>query len=244
MIKSQEKTFSNNEISISDLIAFLKNNLLRFILFSILGGIVGTLYEKFAAPTYEGTALVSLAVINSKFIIDPPDLALKSQMNSYFSEKTLSDCNPELNPNKNREFRISDNLRVLTTRGGNYLKITMQSEKKESIYACFDSAINDINIEQKKILEAFTQNKKNMLAGLEKLMQSSKSVGLDNQIAMLASEIKIIEIKDTLADLESREIGLNFPIDIKKKSFPYITLGFLLGMFLGIVLEIAKKKFK
>ena len=58
----------DDEISIADIILFLKSHKKMILIFVIIGGLLGGLYGNFTAPVYKGSVLISPAKIAGAFV--------------------------------------------------------------------------------------------------------------------------------------------------------------------------------
>ena len=67
----KNQTPFDDEISLLDIINFFKGNFKRILFFIIMGGILGSLYGKLASPVYDGSVLVSPALVAGSYVIDP-----------------------------------------------------------------------------------------------------------------------------------------------------------------------------
>ncbi len=265
-VAPKNQTPFDDEISLIDIIQFFKVNFKRMLFFIILGGTLGGLYGKLANPIYEGSALISPALVAGNYVIDTKITLTKLNMNSFYPKETFLACNPTFYKDKDKDidYKMSDIVKPLITKDGNLIELTMKSSNKETIHACLDNIANNINTSQKTIADPLVEAKKNELNLIEtklKLAEEFHEQLKDKQIKNLkpnerrfstdiscanivlnnASEIKALldqinKVKTELSSEQTKEAGKVLPINIERKNFPSLKLGLLLGLFLGGVL--------
>jgi len=254
----------DDEISLLDIIQFFKAHFKRILFFIILGGILGYLYGKLADPVYDGSVLISPALVAGNYVIDPKITLTKLNMNSYYSKETFLACNPKFYKDKDVDYDMSDIVKALITKDGNLIELKMQSSNKETIHACLESITANINASQKTIADPLIESKKTELNLVEtklKLAEEFRMQLNDKQIKNLktneqrfstdvlyanivlnnASEIKTLldqinKVKTELSSEQTKDAGKVLPINIERRSFPSEKLGLLSGLLLGGIL--------
>jgi hypothetical protein len=259
----KNQTPFDDEISLLDIIQFFKTHFKRILFFIILGGILGFLYGKLADPVYDGSVLVSPALVAGNYVIDPKITLTKLNMNSYYSKETFLACNPMFYKDKDKDidYDMSDIVKASITKDGNLIKLTMSDSNKDIIQSCLENITNNINASQKIIAEPLIESKKNGLSLVQeklKLAEQFREQLDDKQIKNLktteqrfatdvlyanivlnnASEIKALldqinQLKTELSSEQTKGAGKVLPISIERTSFPSEGLGLLLGLFLG-----------
>ena len=262
-IKPPAKNQFDDEISLLDIIQFFKTNFKRMLFFIILGGTLGGLYGKLANPIYEGSALISPALVAGNYVIDTKITLTKLNMNSYYPKETFLACNPTFYKDKDKDidYRMSDIVKPSITNDGNLIALKMKNSNKATIHACLDNIASNINTSQKTIVDPLVEAKKNELNLIEtklklaeefheqlndKLIKNLKTNGqrfstdtsYANIVVNNASEIRalldqISKVKTELSSEQTKDAGKVLPISIERKSFPSQKLGLLLGLFLG-----------
>ena len=182
----------DDEISLLDIIQFFKVNFKRILFFIILGGILGYLYGKLADPVYDGSLLVSPALVAGKYVIDPQITLTKLNMNSYYSKETFLACNPMFYKDKDKDkdidYDMSDIVKTSITKDGNLIKLTMSNSNKDIIQSCLENITANINASQKIIADPLIESKKNGLSLAEekvKLAEQFREQLNDKQIKNL-----------------------------------------------------------
>ena len=262
-VAPKNQTPFDDEISLLDIIQFFKVNFKRILFFIIMGGLIGFLYGKLADPVYDGSVLVSPALVAGNYVIDPKITLTKLNMNSYYSKETFLACNPMFYKDKDKDidYDMSDIVKTSITKDGNLIELTMSDSNKDIIQSCLENITANINASQKIIADPLIESKKNGLSLVEeklKLAEQFREQLNDKQIKNLktteqrfatdvlyanivlnnASEIKALldqinQLKTELSSEQTKDAGKVLPINIERKSFPSEKLGLLLGLFLG-----------
>jgi hypothetical protein len=265
-VSPKNQTPFDDEISLLDIIQFFKANFKRILFFIILGGVLGGLYGKLASPVYDGSVLVSPALVAGNYVIDPKITLTKLNMNSFYSKETFLACNPTFYKDKDKDidYDMSDIVKVSITKDENLIELKMESSNKETIHTCLESITSNINASQKTIADPLIESKKTELNLVEKklkLAEEFREQLNDKQIKNLktneqrfstdvlyanillnnASEIKTLldqinKVRTELSSEQTKDAGKVLPINIERKSFPSEKLGLLIGLFLGGVL--------
>jgi len=258
----------DDEISIADMIHFLKSHKKMILIFVIIGTLLGGLYGNFTAPVYKGSVLISSAKIAGTFVINPKATVTKHYMNVYYSKETFLNCNPDFYKDKYKDidYDISTLVKASVTKDGDLIQLLMQDKNKTVIKDCLNSMIDDIRISQNIIAEPLIQFKNNELMLLEEKLKNAEAfkVKLDEKqirelktngerfsVDLLYMNMILFnskDIKDTITAINKVKIDLSseqtkpankfLPINIEKKSFPSPKLGALIGLFLGLCLGI------
>ena len=267
-VSPKNQTPFDDEISLLDIIQFFKDNFKRILFFIILGGILGYLYGKLADPVYDGSVLISPALVAGNYVIDPKITLTKLNMNSYYSKETFLACNPMFYKDKDKDidYDMSDLVKASITKDGNLIELAMSHSNKEIIHACLENITANINASQKIIAGPLIESKKNALSlaeGKLKLAEDFREKLNDKQIKDLkrteqrdvrdvlyanivlnnSSEIKelldqINQLKTELSSEQTKDAGKVLPINIERKSSPSLKLGLLLGLFLGFLVSL------
>ena len=228
-----------------------------------MGGLIGFIYGKLADPAYDGSVLVSPALVAGNYVIDPKITLTKLNINSFYPKETFLACNPMFYKDKNIDYDMSDIVKTSITKDGNLIELRMSGSNKDIIHVCLENIVAAINASQKTITDPLIESKKNALSLFEeklKLAEQFREQLNSKQIKNLktterrfatdvlyanimvnnASEIKALldqinQLKTELSSEQTKGAGKVLPINIKRKNFPSLKLGLLLGLFLGII---------
>jgi hypothetical protein len=256
----------DDEILLLDIIQFFKDHFKRILFFIILGGLIGFLYGKLADPVYDGSVLVSPALIAGNFVVDPKITLTKLGMNSYYSKESFLACNPIYYKDKDKDidFEMGDILKRSITNDGKFIQLTISHSNKDIIHACLESVVADISASQKIITEPLVNSKKLKLSLTEEKLKYLKQFYEDLNIKQIknlnitdqrfatnilyaniifntSSEMKALQdqintMKTELSSEQTNDASKILPVSISQKNFPSMKLGSLLGLFLGSVL--------
>jgi len=264
----------DDEISLLDIIQFFKVKFKRILFFMILGGVLGGLYGKIASPVYDGSVLVSPALVAGKYVIDPKITLTKLNMNSFYAKETFLACNPTFYKDKDKDidYDMSDIAKASITEGGNLIKLKMESSNKETIHTCLEGIASNINASEKNITDSLIESKKIELSHIEKQLKFaeelreqlnaeqiknlktneqrfSTNILYANIMLNNSSEIKTLldqlnRVRTELSSEQTKDAVKVLPINIERKSFPSLKLGLLLGLSLGGVLGVLISLFR
>ena len=258
----------DDEISIADIILFLKSHKKMILIFVIIGTLLGGLYGNFTEPVYKGSILVSPAKFAGEFVVNPKVTLTKLDMNSYYSKETFLNCNPDFYKDKDKDidYDISNLVKASITKDGGLIQLQMQNKNKTIIKDCLNSMVDDIRASQNKITDPLIQSKNNELTILEEKLKEAeifKTRLNDKQIKELktngerfsadllftsmilfnSKDIKetmteINKIKSDLSSEQTKPASNVLPINIEKKSILTPKLRAVIGLFLGLCLGI------
>ena len=223
----------DDEISIADIILFLKSHKKMILIFVIIGTLLGGLYANFKEPVYKGSVLISPAKIAGVFVINPRATVTKLEMNSYYSKETFLNCNPDFYKDKDKDkdkdidYNLSNLVKASITKDGDFIQLQMQNKNKTIIKDCLNSMVDDIRASQNKITDPLIQSKNNELTVLEEKLKEAevfKTKLNDKQIKELRTNSERFsfdllytnmilflnkDIKDTIAEINKIKIDLS-----------------------------------
>ncbi len=207
----------DDEISLADIIKFFRKNIKTLVSFILLGGLLGGLYGKFADPVYNGSVLVSPAMIAGDFVVEPKITLTKLNMNSYYPKEAFIACNPTFYKDKNKDkdidYDMSDIVKASVIKDGNLFEFLMQSSNKQVIHECLNSIVNAIKVSQKIIAEPLIESKKT------ELILNEQKLKLAEEFRIQLNDKQIKNLKTTEArfatDLLYTQIVLNNAEEIK-----------------------------
>ena len=184
----------DDEISIPEIIHFLKSHKKMILIFVIIGTLLGGLYGNFSRPVYKGTILISPAKVAGEIIVSSKVTLTKLYMNSFYSKETFLNCNPDFYKDKDKDkdkdidYDISTLVKASVTKDGDLIQLLMQNKNKTVIKDCLSSMVDDIRASQNRIADPLIQSKNNELTLLEEKLKKAeefKSKLNDKQIKEL-----------------------------------------------------------
>lgn len=255
----------DDEISIADIILFLKSHKKMILIFVIIGTLLGGLYGNFTVPVYKGSVLISPAKIAGALVVNPKITVTKLDMNSFYSKETFLNCNPDFYKDKDIDYDISGLVKASVTKDGDLIQLLMQNKNKTIITDCLNSIVDDIRASENKIIDPLIKSKNNELTLLEEKLKEAQAFKVklneqqirelkanDERLSVLLYTNMILfnskDIKETIAEINKIKTDLSpeqtkpannvLPINIEKKLLLTPKLGALIGLFLGLCLGI------
>ncbi len=255
----------DDEISIADIILFLKSHKKMILIFVIIGTLLGGLYGNFTVPVYKGSVLISPAKIAGALVVNPKITVTKLDMNSFYSKETFLNCNPDFYKDKDIDYDISGLVKASVTKDGDLIQLLMQNKNKTIITDCLNSIVDDIRASENKIIDPLIKSKNNELTLLEEKLKEAQAFKVklneqqirelkanDERLSVLLYTNMILfnskDIKETTAEINKIKTDLSpeqtkpannvLPINIEKKLLLTPKLGALIGLFLGLCLGI------
>ena len=245
----------DDEISIADIIHFLKSHKKIILIFVIIGTLLGGLYGNFTEPVYKGSILISPAKIAESYEATPKFILGKISMNS---KEVFLNCNPDHFKDKDIDFDISNIVKVSILKNSGMIELSMQDKNATVIKDCLNNLADHILTTQNMFTEPLLQLKKNRLRIAEEKLKDAEELKVKLNRKELKSDIEtsptdllytnIIffnsrDIKELLSEINAIQIDLYMgkikqaekisPVRIEK-SFPTPKLGALIGLFLGL----------
>ena len=164
------------KISIADIVYFCMPHKKVILLGAILGSILGGLFANFSEPVYKGAVLVSSAKIAGAFVITPNVTVTKLKMNSFYSNETFLNCNPQFNKDKDIAYDLSKIVKASVTKDGELIYLEMQNKNEIVIKDCLNSIIDDIRLSQNDNVNSFIQAKNNKLKLTEEQFKNTEEL--------------------------------------------------------------------
>jgi hypothetical protein len=266
--RQNSEPFFDDEISIADMINFFKSHKKFISMFMVLGVLLGGLFGQISGPIYKGSVLISPAKVSGTFVIDPKNMLIKLDMNSYYSKETFVNCNPGLYKRKNKDvsYDMSGIVKFSVTKDSDLIEIRMDHKSRAVINDCLTSMVEDIRKIQDEIARPLIELNKNKL-----MYEETRKVAFEKQRELLIDlrnealktnteqrflgvlftnifllnslEInntrdEVMKLKAAISLEQTKSVEKFLPITIEKKSFPSPKLGALFGIFLGLFLGV------
>jgi hypothetical protein len=255
----------DDEISIADIIHFLKSHKKLILNFLMIGAILGGLFGNFTGPVFKGSVLISPAKISGVFVENPKVIVTKLNKNVYISKETFLNCNPHFYKDKGIDYDLSSIVKVSLTKDFELIELLMQNKNKTMVKDCLNSMVDDILTNQNIIIDSYNQFKNNELKLAEKKLKDAEEFrsNLDNEqikafkkhgerpradllyMSIILSNSTYIneiitEINKIKTDLYSEQTkpASKLTISINEKTFPSLELGALIGLLLFLFLGI------
>ena len=256
----------DDEISLIDILFFLKSSI-NNIAISIVGCLViGASYYFYKPNVYEATANIQMAQVAGNSVESPTILLEKIKLPFYFSQNVLGACGTN-------EQTTPSNIKPAINKNAPFIAFTVQGKTTQEARECLNAVIADIKIKQEEIAKPILEQKKNQLKQIAekielaedaakifpmyKLKESFPDAQFSSRTFVLGATLNNAkELKDLRNSLNDIEVSLTEPQT--KSTFltspmyapesainkrPVFTLGICLmfGIFLGLLITGIKK---
>ena len=264
-MNQQEQLKDDDEISLIDILLFLKasgGNIVKSTLICLLSG--GVYY--FSVPKmYEASATIEVATVAGEPVESPAVLLEKMKLPLYFSPATLQACGSDGGLSSQAKF--VDKIKPSINKSAPMVSFVTQAPSTQEAKACLSAAIAEVSNNQDAIAKPLLQQKKQKLQQLSEQLKLTEEIGKtfpapkgnsnasDAQfsartLSMSFSAANATEINDLRSQIGTLENALIAPqthsvalvssvyapeVSINKR--PLFTLGFCLalGVFLGLL---------
>ena len=265
MSQQEQLQAENDEISLIDILLFLKasgGNIAKSTCVCLLAG--GVYY--FSVPKmYEATATIEMATVAGEPVEPPAVLLEKMKLPLYFSPATLQACDSDGGLGSQAKF--VDKIKPTLNKSAPLVTFVTQSPSTQEAKACLNAAIADITSYQDAIARPLIQQKKQKLQQLSEQLKLTEEIGktfpasksnsnaTDAQfsartLSMSFSTANATEINDLRSQISALESALIAPQthpvamaspvyapEVSTNKRPAFTLGLslALGVFLGLL---------
>jgi hypothetical protein len=256
----------DDEISLIDILLFLKSSI-NNIAISIVGCLViGASYYLNASNIYEATASIQMAQVAGSSVESTSILLEKIKLPFYFSQNVFRACgtNEQTTPSK---------IKPVINKNAPFIAFTVQGKTTQEAKECLNALIADIKIKQEEIAKPILEQKKNQLKQIAEKIElaeeaakifpmyklkdsfpdaqfSSRSLILGTTLSN-AKELKdlrnaVNDIEASLTEPATKSTFLTMPMytsEFAVNKRPVFTLGIclMLGIFLGLLITGIKK---
>ena len=248
----KNQTPFDDDISLLDIIQFLKTNLIKILFFVMLGGMLAALYVKNNIEEYRGILYLSPAKFAGDYINEPNITLTKLKTNSFYGKKILLLCKPSNHKSKDLEDINLSSIKIKASiiNDGKLIKLALEDSNKEMIELCLEEIVSEIIASEAKTLELLTQSKKNSLTSYEEIINLvakefykgdlDRNQSFANRAAYLNRDIFMYtlseEIKSLLSPLKTHPTFKLLPINYEIINEYSLELAITLGLFLGGIL--------
>jgi hypothetical protein len=266
MVTQSQQQIEDDEISLIDILLFLKASGRNNLISSIVCLLIGVAYY-FAVPKmYEATATIQMALVAGEAVETPAILLEKFKLPLFFSSKTLQACGSD------RDFsslaKFADKLKPAIDKSATFISLTAQARSTQEALACLEAVISETQKSQNDLAKPLLDNKKQELAQLSDQLKAAKemaksfptnkannnetyaqyskrilviSYSLANTLEMSDLRKKIMELETELMPHQTRPLSLVAPIyapEVPNNKRPVFTLALslILGVFTGLLI--------
>jgi hypothetical protein len=265
MSQKEQLQAEDDEISLIDILLFLKacgGNIVKSTLVSLLAG--GVYY--FSVPKmYEATVTIELARVAGELVQAPAVLLEKMKLPLYLSPATLQSC--RLDDGLSSQTNFVDKLKPSINKSAPIVSFVIQAPSTQEAKACLSAVIVEVSNKQDAIAKPVLEQKKQELNRLSAQLKVAEEIGkslspsrinnnpTDTQATtylaiMILTKTNVAEINHLRSQISSLELELIEPktrpislassvysseVSVNKR--PLFTLGLCLalGVFLGLL---------
>jgi hypothetical protein len=270
-MNQQEQLKDDDEISLIEILLFLKasgSNIVKSSLICLLSG--GVYY--FSVPKmYEASATIEMATVAGEPVETPTVLLEKMKLPLYFSPVTLQACGTygELSSKAKFVDKIKPNVNKLVP----ILSFVTQAPSSQEAKACLNAVIADVSNKQAAIANPFIDQKKQKLNQLIEQLKIAEEIGKSltspridrtltdsqvtvNHLLVTLRKINVNEINDLRSQISSLKFDLIelktrpttllnsvYSTEVSVNKRPLFTLGLclVLGVFLGLLVTVVMR---
>ena len=265
MSKQEKLQAEDDEISLIDILLFLKasgGNIVKSTSVCLLAG--GVYY--FSVPKmYEASATIEMARVAGEPVEVPAVLLEKMKLPLYFSPATLQACGSD--GGHSLQAKFVDKIKPSINKSAPMVSFVTQAPSPQEAKACLNTAITEVSNNQDAIAKPLLKQKKQKLQQLSEQLKLAKEIGKtlpalkgistasDEQfsartLSMSFSTANATETNDLRSEISTLDSALIAPqtrsvalasnvyapeVSVNKR--PLFTLGFCLtfGVFLGLL---------
>ena len=261
---TQSQQIEDDEITLIDILLFLKASG-RHVLISTIGCLlVGVAYYFSVPKMYEATATIQMAMVAGEVVETPAILLEKIKLPLFFSSAALQACGSDGDLSSHTKF--ADKLKPAINKSAPFISLSAQARSTQEAPACLDAVISEIQKSQNDLAKPVLEQKKQKLAQLSDQLKAAEEMAksfpttkatnnaMDAQFSARtlvmpfnlanASEMsdlrkKINELEAELIAPQTQPLSLAAPMfapEVSNNKRPVFTLGLslALGVFLGL----------
>jgi hypothetical protein len=192
MSQQEQLQAEDDEISLMDILLFLKasgGNIVKSTLVCLLAG--GTYY--FSVPKmYEATASIEMATVGGEPVESPAVLLEKMKLPLYFSTATLQACGSD--GGLSSQAKLFDKIKLSINKSAPMVSFVIQAPSTQEAKACLNAAIADVSSNQATIAKPWIDQKK------QKLNQLSEQLKISEKLREILTPLRI---NNNLTDTQS-----------------------------------------
>lgn len=261
---TQSQQQIDDEISLIDILLFLKASG-RNVLISAIGCLlVGVAYYSAVPKMYEATATIQMAMVAGEVVETPAILLEKIKLPLFFSSAALQACGSDRDPSSHAKF--ADKVKPAINKSAPLISLSAQARSTQEARACLDAVIREIQKSQNDLAKPVLEQKKQKLVQLSDQLKAAEemaqsflttkaninatdaqfpartlvmSFNLSNALEMSDLRRKINNLEAELIPPQTQPPSLAAPIyapEVSNNKRPMFTLGLslALGVFLGL----------
>ena len=164
----------DDEISLIDILLFLKASVRNVITSSIVCLLIGSAYY-FAMPKmYEATATIQMAIVAGEVVETPAVLLEKIKLPLFFSATALQACGSDGDLSSHTKF--ADKLKPAINKSAPLISLSAQARSTQEARACLGAVISEIQKSQNDLAKPVLEQKKQKLAQLSDQLKAAEEM--------------------------------------------------------------------
>ena len=261
----QEQLKDDDEISLIDILLFLKasgGNIVKSTLICLLSG--GIYY--FSVPKmYEASATIEMARVAGEQVESPAVLLEKLKLPLYFSLATLQACGAD--GGLSSEAKFVDKIKPSINKSAPMVSFVSKAPSTQEAKACLSAAIADVSNNQDAIVKPLLQQKKQEIQQLSEQLKRLEEIkkiffepkgnnetyahfpfrNLMQMYYLAPTFTQIFDFQMKISNLELKLIApqthptllvspvYTYEVSFNKRPFFILVLSFAMGVFLGVL---------
>jgi hypothetical protein len=257
--QSKQQIEDNEEISIIDILLFLKASGRNVLISTIVCFLIGVAYY-FAAPKiYEATVTIQMAMVAGEVVETPQALLEKIKMPLFFSSSSLKACGSD---DISLQSKFADKLKPAINKSTPFITLSALMPSAQEARTCLEAVVNEIKNSHNDLSNIVIGQKNKKLFNLNVQLKLAEDTAKNFQISkdnfnkmdpeffarILANAAEINDLRRRINILEAeltppqtRPLSYVAPLfapDLSKSNRPMFTLGIslTLGVFLGLLI--------
>jgi capsular polysaccharide biosynthesis protein len=263
MNRIQEQEFSEDEISLIDIIRFFIENGRTILFGGLLGLLAAILFLLITKPQYEGTMQIQMAQISSNEelgvesgnVEEASSLIARLAIPSSFSDQNIIDCAFQGKSSGDGALALSRILKSTPVKGvPNLVEIKIKRSSTVEVKNCLESIFSTIKSSQDKISEPLLLRAAELIKQKQGALDEAKQFLIESEKSQKAFSAVYLLTRDQImnfnSDINSLQNFVNFnesrstkmvaPVYVSEKpAFPKRNISILVGIFGGLFLGIA-----
>ena len=171
---TQSQQQIDDEISLIDILLFLKASG-RNVLISTIGCLLVGVAYYFAVPKmYEATASIQMAKVAGEVVETPAVLLEKIKLPLFFSSTALQACGSDGDLSAHSKF--ADKFKPAINKSAQFISLSAQARSTQEARACLDAVISEIQKSQNDLAKSVIEQKKLKLAQLSDQLKAAEEM--------------------------------------------------------------------
>jgi len=254
---TQHQQQEESEISLIDILFFLKASGRNILISTVVCLIAGVAYYLAVPKIYLASATIEMGMVAGELVEAPAVLLEKIKLPLFFPAAVLQVCGSDEEPSF--QYKFSDKLKPTLNKSAPFISFSFQTYSTQEAKACLEAVIGEIQKLQNKLAKPVIDQKKQIIDGLIDKLKFTEEMaknlpisktGLNNsdpkfspQILALTNTSEMSDLRKQIDKLEAdltppqtRPLSLAAPIyasEVTDNKRPLFTLG--LSLALGVL---------